>query len=121
MRGVDEGLPISYEVLDRGVPVLTSDGQPVGTVASVIGAPEQDIFHGLLVDMPGIGVRFVPAEAVATLHEHGVDLRIDGTAAAALHGPEHDAPVYTESPDRQQTWRHWAHRLTGRGDWDRKR
>lgn len=117
---MDEGLPISYEVLDRGVPVLAPDGQQLGTVANVLSAPEEDVFHGLLVDMPGAGMRFVPAEMVASLHEHGVDLRIDAAGAATLHGPEHDAPVYTESPDKQEKWRHWAHRLTGRSDWDRK-
>ncbi|HVR05355.1 MAG TPA: hypothetical protein VMS02_04885, partial [Solirubrobacteraceae bacterium] len=68
---MDEGLPISYEVLDRGVPVLDSGGAQIGTVASVIDAPEEDIFHGLLVEVSGVGIRFVPAEAIAALHEHG--------------------------------------------------
>jgi hypothetical protein len=114
---VDEGFPIAYEVLERGVPVFASDGERVGTVSSVLGAPEKDIFHGLLIDVPGQGVRFLEAAAIASLHERGVDLRIDSAAARGLPGPQHKAPVYDEDPARQQTWRHWVNRITLRKDW----
>ncbi len=46
---MDEGLPISYEVLDRGVPVYSEDGQAVGTVDHVVAAAREDIFHGLVI------------------------------------------------------------------------
>jgi hypothetical protein len=118
---VDEGLPIAYQLLDDGVPVLASDDQRVGTVRSVLADSAEDVFHGLLIDTPEGGVRFVEADIVASIHEHGVDLRIDSTAALGLPGPEHKAPVYNEDPDKQQRWRHWVHRITGRGDWDRER
>ncbi len=117
MHPVDEGLPIAYQLLDDGVPVLASDGQQVGTVGSVLAAPEEDVFHGLLVKTPSGGIHFAAADIVASIHERGVDLRIDSAAAAALPGPEHKAPVYDEDPDQQQRWRHWVHRLTGRNDW----
>jgi hypothetical protein len=117
---MDEGLPIAYQLLDDGVPVYASDGQLIGTVASVLAAPEEDVFHGLLIDASHRGARFVAADVVASIHEHGVDLRIDSTAAAALPEPEHKAPVYGEDPDRQQRWRHWVHRLGGRSDWHRE-
>jgi hypothetical protein len=117
---VDEGLPIAYQMLDAGVPVLASDGEQVGTVGSVLGAPEKDIFHGLLINTPGHGIRFVEAASIASLHEHGVDLRIDSAAARALPPPEHDAPVFDD--DLAETkWSHWAHRLTGRNDWKHER
>lgn len=117
---MDEGLPISYQVLDAGVPVLASDGEQVGTVASVLAAEDKDIFHGILIDTPGAGLRLVTADAIASLHERGVDLRIDSEAAGQLPPPEHAAPVFSEDPDRQQGWRHWAHLFTGRNDWDRR-
>ena len=44
---VDEGLPIAYQMLGAGVPVLASDGEQVGTVGSVLSAPDEDIFHGV--------------------------------------------------------------------------
>jgi hypothetical protein len=115
---MDEGLPIAYQLLDDGVPVLASDGQQIGTVGSVLSAPEEDVFHGLLVKFPGGDIHFAEADVIAAIHEHGVDLRIDSAAAALLPGPEHKAPVYDEDPDRQQGWRHWVHRFTGRSDWD---
>jgi hypothetical protein len=114
---LDEGFPVAYEVLQAGVPVFASDGQRVATVRSVLSAPEEDIFHGLLIDVPGKGLRFLEAAAIASLHEYGVDLRIDSAAAQSLPSPEHEAPVYDEDPAMQQTWRHWVHRLTLRKDW----
>ena len=93
MPSVDEGLPIAYEVLERGVPVYASGGEQVGTVARVIAAPEEDIFHGIVLNSDQ-GQRFVPADQVASLHERGVDLRIDRDAVAALPEPEGGAPAW---------------------------
>jgi hypothetical protein len=119
---VDEGLPIAYEVLERGVAVLANDGQQVGTVGSVLADAGEDVFHGLLIETPHGGVRFVEADCIASIHERGVDLRIDSTAALGLPGPEHKAPVYHEDPAKQHgKWSHWVHHLSGRGDWDRER
>jgi hypothetical protein len=116
---MDEGRPIAYTLLDEGVPVLACDGEQVGTVGAVLSAPEKDVFHGLLVNASGQGVRFVEAAAIAAIHERGVDLRIDSKAAAELPLPEHAAPVYDEDPGKQEGWRHWINAFTGRGDWDR--
>ncbi len=117
---MDEGLPIAYQMLDTGVPVLASDGEQVGTVGAVLSAPEKDVFHGLLVKTPGQGLRFVEAASIASIHEHGVDLRIDSSAAHSLPPPEHSAPVYDEDPAEHGRWHHWVRRLTGRTDWNRE-
>jgi hypothetical protein len=117
---MDEGLPIAYEVLEKGVPVLASDGKQVGTVHHVVAAPEKDIFHGLVIAAPG-GRRFVEAAAVDSLHERGVDLRIDSAAAANLPAPGGGAPVFGEDPGAvMNKWSHWANRLTRRKDWHRE-
>lgn len=116
---MQEGQPIAYQMLEEGVRVLSSDGEQVGTVGAVLSAPEKDVFHGLLIDTPGHGIRFLEADSIASIHEHGVDLRIDSAAAAELPPPEHAAPVYDEDPAKQQGWRHWVNAITGRGDWDR--
>ena len=113
---MDEGPAIAYSVLGTGVPVYSADGVEIGSVAGVLAAPSEDIFHGLLVKTSA-GIRFVAGDQVAQLHEHGVDLSIDGATASALPAPEHGAPVYLEDPERQQEWCHLWHRITLRGDW----
>ncbi len=118
---MDEGLPISYKVLGEGVPVLAVDGQQVGTVGSVLSAPDEDVFHGLLIDTPGRGVRFVEADAIASIHEFGVDLRIDAVAAHSLPPPEHRAPVYGDDLAEQTKWSHLVRKFTLRKDWHRER
>jgi hypothetical protein len=89
----DEGLPIAYEVLETGVPMYASDGERVGTVAHVVAAPEEDIFHGIVMRGEH-GERFVPADQVAGLYERGVDLRLDRSAVDALPAPEGGAPAW---------------------------
>jgi sporulation protein YlmC with PRC-barrel domain len=118
---MDEGLPIAYEVLEKGVPVLSADGEQVGTVHHVVAAPEKDIFHGLVISTPQHKRRFVEAADVASLHEHGVDLRIDAAAAANLPEPGGGAPVYDEDPSAMKGWHHWVHKASGQGDWHRER
>ncbi len=118
---MDEGQPIAYELLDSGVPVYASGGEQVGTVGSVLGAHDEDIFHGLLIYTHARELRFVEAASVASIHEHGVDLRIEAAAVAQLPPPEHAAPVFDEDPGEMSRWDHWVHKLTRRGmDWKRE-
>ena len=121
MSAVDEGPPIAYLLLDEGVPVLASDGEQVGTVGSVLSAPEEDVFHGLLIKTPNRGIRFLEADAIASIHEHGVDLRIDSAAAQNLPEPEHKAPVYDEDPATMTKWSHLINKLMLRKDWHHER
>ncbi len=112
---MDEGLPIAYEVLESGVPVYASDGQQVGTVGHVVAAEEQDIFHGIVMNSEH-GPRFVPADQVASLHERGVDLRIDGAAVAALSPPEHGEPAWrVEEPGvKPSSWQRFKDLFVGK-------
>lgn len=122
VQRMDEGAPVSYELLDTGVPVFASDGAQVGTVGAVLSAPEKDIFHGLLIYEEGREIRFAPAAAIASIHEHGVELNVDSEAAHALPAPEHVAPVFDEEPGEMSRWAHWVHKLTRAGyDWKRER
>ena len=117
---MDEGLPIAYQVLEKGVAVVASDGALVGTVHHVVAAREQDIFHGLVIKLPPQGLRFVEADEVASLHERGVDLRIDSAAVQSLPAPGGGAAVYDENPAEMKSWHHWVHAVTMRGDWRRR-
>jgi len=120
VHAMDEGAPIAYVVLERNVPVFASDGTEVGKVHHVVAVPERDIFHGLVITTGAHHHRFVPAEAVASLHEHGVDLRIDAAEAQRLDAPGGGAPVYDEDPATQTKWSHVINRLTLRNDWHKE-
>jgi hypothetical protein len=112
---VDEGYPIAYEVLDEGVPVYTSDGVQLGTVDHVVAAPAEDIFHGIVIRVEGVR-QFVEADKVASLHERGVDLRIDSATAAALPEPHGAAPAWrdTEPGVKPSRWKHLVDLISGR-------
>jgi hypothetical protein len=112
---MDEGLPIAYEVLDKGVPVYASDGSQVGTVDHVVAAPEEDIFHGIVI-RTGAGQRFVPADQVASLHERGVDLGIDADAAGSLPEPHGGAPAWRDQEPgvKPSAWKHLVDLVTGK-------
>ena len=122
MRWVDEGLPIAYQVLDDGVPVYASGGEQVGTVDHVVSAPSEDIFHGIVMSAGG-GRRFVAADQVASLHEHGVDLRIDAAAAGALPEPHGGAAAWRDRDPgvKPSRWTHVVDLMSGanprRRDW----
>ncbi len=119
---MDEGLPIAYQVLDEGVPVYAAEGGQVGTVDHVIAVPEQDIFHGIVLRVDGCR-RFVAADQVASLHEHGVDLRISAAAAAELPEPRGAAPAWRDSEPgiKPSRWTHLVDLVSGkdprRRDW----
>ncbi len=117
---MDEGLPIAYEVLERDVPVYASGSELVGTVDHVVAAPAEDIFHGIVVKTAA-GQRFVAADQIASLHEHGVDLSIDDTQAAALPSPHGGAPSYHDvEPGIAPTkWHHFIDTMTGRASSER--
>jgi hypothetical protein len=112
---MDEGLPVAYEVLERGIPVYASGGEQVGTVDHVVAAPEEDIFHGIVMRV-GSEQRFVEADQVASLHELGVDLRIDAAAAAALAPPHGGAPAWreTEPGVKPSAWRRFLDLVEGK-------
>ncbi len=111
---MDEGAPIAYEALDEGVSVYASDGQAIGTVDRVISAPAEDIFHGIVMRL-GTEPRFVAADQIASIHERGVDLRIEAAAAAQLPHPQ-SAPAewrLQEPGVKPSRWKHVLDMLTG--------
>lgn len=111
----DEGLPVAYGVLDKGVIVYASDGEQVGAVDHVVAAPELDIFHGIVM-RTGLGQRFVAADQVASLHERGVDLRIEAAAVPSLPTPHGWSPSWRDHEPgvKQHPWTKYVDMLTGK-------
>jgi uncharacterized protein YrrD len=97
----DLGAPGSYMTLGEGVPVYSSDGQQLGEVEHVLAEPDKDIFDGIVFDaspMPG-GHRFVDAPEVESIHERGVVLALDATAAERLPEPSENPATMSAEPD----------------------
>ncbi len=123
---MDEGAPIAYQVLEKGIPVYGSDGTQVGTVDHVVAAPAEDIFHGIVI-RGGEDLRFVAADQVASLHERGADLRIDSSAAAALPHPHGAAPAWRDREPgvKPSRWLHLVDLVSGRDphrrDWSEEK
>ena len=117
---MDEGLPIAYEVLEKGVPVYASGGEQVGTVDHVVAAPQQDIFHGIVMRAEG-GRRFVARDQIESLHERGVDLRIDVATTAGLPEPHGGEPAWRDREPgvKPSRWEELVDALRGRGRFER--
>lgn len=112
---MDEGQPIAYQVLDKGVPVYAADGTQIGTVDHVVAAPSEDIFHGIVIRV-GSTQRFVAGELVASLHERGADLRISAADAAELPTPHGGAPSWREIEPgvKPSRWKHLVDLVSGK-------
>jgi len=117
----DLGAPISYLVLQKGVPVYSSDGERLGQVVKVLAAPEANMFDGIVIDTtvgPG-GHRFVDSPEVGAIHERGVLLSIDAAAAARLPKPGANPAALSVNPadlaaDERGALRRAWDSLTGR-------
>jgi hypothetical protein len=125
MALVDEGQPISYLELTQHVPVYASDRSDVGSVHHVVAAPAEDIFHGIV--MKGHQrLHFIAADEIASLHEHGVDLKLNRAAAESAPEPHGAAPAWhdREPGVRPSTWHHVLGMLTGAdphsGNWTKE-
>jgi len=97
---VDLGSPISYEVLERGTDVYTSDGERIGTVAHVLAAEDEDVFDGIVIaeHRGRDGHRFADADDIEEIHERGVLLKLDRAAAEQLHRPSANPAVMHGDP-----------------------
>jgi hypothetical protein len=94
---MDLGDPVSYLVLAEGVPVMSADGQRIGTVEHVLAVPEADVFDGVIVDT-GDGHCFADAPEIDRLYERGVVLNLDAQAAQRLPRPGQN-PASMEADD----------------------
>ena len=93
----DDGVAVSYKLLERGVPVVTADGVEVGTVDRTLENEREHIFDGIVVSSPR-GDLFVDAPEVARIAEPRVTLSIDAEEAERLPAYERGAPEFHANP-----------------------
>jgi hypothetical protein len=90
----DQGDPISYQALQPGTPIVSSDTFQLGTVERVIDNPKEHIFDGIVMRAER-GLLWVDAPEVARITERRVTLTIDAdTAAQQLTDYAPGAPEY---------------------------
>jgi hypothetical protein len=83
---------VHYTALERGTPVISSDGQEVGRVAEVLDNFREHIFDGLVIETVGGERRFVDAPEVARTAERAVTLNITAAECAELPPPPKQGP-----------------------------
>ena len=92
MTPFDDGHAVHYTALERGIPVLSSDGQEVGKVAEVLDNYQEHIFDGLVIETGSGERKFVDAPEVARTAERAVTLTITAAECAELGPPPSSAP-----------------------------
>jgi hypothetical protein len=111
MADEDDDYQIGYQALPRGVPVVSSDGQEVGTVHRVLDNAREHIFDGIVLHT-GDGMRFVDAPEVARITRRRVTLTIGAAEAREL--PEYRGKLGAMQTRAQRAGRRWRRRLPGR-------
>jgi hypothetical protein len=89
----DEGEPIAYSALPKGVPVLTQSGREFGRVEHVLQVPEEDLFDGIVVSTAH-GLRFVDRDQVGDITTTRVLCQLTDAQVAELPAPS-GTTVYT--------------------------
>jgi hypothetical protein len=89
----DDAPAISYKLLKRGTPIVSSDGIELGTTDRVLENAKEHIFDGIVMRAGG-EERFVDAPEVGRITESMVTLTIDAVEAANLPRYEAGAPEF---------------------------
>jgi hypothetical protein len=86
--------PVSWLQIEPGWSVETADGDVVGSVLTVTGDKQGDIFDGLAVGGNAGPARYVPGEQVGPIYPAKVTLRIAAAQFAQLD-PYQEPPPET--------------------------
>jgi uncharacterized protein YrrD len=99
LRAVDVGQPISYQVLEKGTPVYSADGEKIGAVGHVLAVEDEDVFDGIVIEHVGsAGHRFADADEIGQIGEHGVILKLDRDECRTLPEPSANPAVMRDDP-----------------------
>jgi uncharacterized protein YrrD len=97
---VDLGSPVSYEVLEPGTPVYSSDGEEIGTVSHVLAVEAEDVFDGVIIGEHAFGEehRFADADDVGAIYERGLVLKLSRAECEQLPKPSANPAVVRDDP-----------------------
>jgi hypothetical protein len=82
---------VSWLAIRRNAPVVDRDGNELGHVEAVLGDDEDDIFHGVALNLKGWGGHVeVPADRVQRITDEKVYTDLDEDEAKSLDEHEPD-------------------------------
>jgi hypothetical protein len=87
----EDGTPIAYSALEKGVPVFSQSGHQFGIVERVLEVPAENIFHGIVVSTAA-GLRFVDRDHVERITTSHVNCALSDDQAAALPAASAEDP-----------------------------
>lgn len=93
----DDGPAISYKLLRRGTPIVSSDGVQLGTTDRVLENAREHIFDGIVMRTATAEV-FVDAPEVGRITDATVTLTIEAAEAERLPPYSPGAPEYSANP-----------------------
>ena len=85
---MDDPRPIAWTAIPRTASVFDAQGQRAGTVVEVLGSRDEDVFHGLVVEVAG-AQRVLLADGIAALTTAGV--ATDRSASELAELPPYEA------------------------------
>jgi hypothetical protein len=91
-------VPIAYEALTKGTPVLTATGSEIGIVEHVLADSSLDLFDGIVIKTDK-GLRFVTADQVGLITTTAVHSKIADADIPNLQMPHEGDAVYHDDPD----------------------
>jgi hypothetical protein len=101
--------PVAWRGLIYGTPVLASDGARVGSVREVLGSDEEDIFHGLRVELDA-------AKRDVMIRADDIDLMSDSGVRVGLTATEIEGlPTYDDEATYHLASVGWLRSHLGRG------
>jgi hypothetical protein len=98
-RAMTDEVPIAYEALTKGTPVLTTTGTEIGIVEHVLADSSLDLFDGLVVKTSA-GLRFVTADQVRLITTTAVHSKVADADIPNLQQPHTGDAVYEADPEQ---------------------
>jgi hypothetical protein len=114
-------VPIAYEALSAGTPVVSTTGTEIGTVEHVLADSSLDLFDGIVVKTHD-GLRFVTADQVGLITTTTVHSTVADADIPSLQAPHDGDAVYEADPEEYEGngLSNWFGRMFLREHWTRK-
>jgi hypothetical protein len=113
-------IPIAYEALKKGTPVLSATGTRIGIVEHVLADYGLDLFDGLVVKTHD-GLRFVTADQVGLITTAAVHSKVADADIPNLQKPHQGDEVFHGDPEKYEGtgFQNWFGRMFMREHWMR--